>query len=89
MRLGERSLPVGVGGEEFREGRVTLEPGEMLVVHSDGLVELGEEPVDLGAYAEELAEAGDAQEAVTRLLGRVPARPLDDVTVMVLRRLSR
>ena len=88
--LSEHSLPVWVSGEEkFREGRAVLQPGEMLVIHSDGLVELGDEPTSLEAYASELDDAGDAEEAVTRLLGRMPAQLPDDVTVMVLRRLAQ
>src|SRR5256886_1705103 len=83
------SLPVWVDPtEDFREGRVVIQPGEMLVVHSDGLVELSEEPTSLDDYSAELDQAGDAEEAVARLLGRMPARLPDDVTVMVLRRLA-
>jgi hypothetical protein len=61
----------------------------MLVVHSDGLVELGEEPTSLEAYSGDLERASDAEEAVSRLLGRMPAQLADDVTVMVLRRLAQ
>jgi serine phosphatase RsbU (regulator of sigma subunit) len=87
--LREHSLPIWVSGDEdFSEGRAVLQPGEMLVVHSDGLVELGEEPTSLEAYSSDLDQAGDAAEAVARLLGRMPARLPDDVTVMVLRRLA-
>jgi PAS domain S-box-containing protein len=88
--LKEHSLPVWVrSDEDFREGRLVLKPGEMLVVHSDGLVELGDEPTSLGEYSAELDRAGDAEEAVTGLLGQMPARLPDDVTVMVLRRLAQ
>jgi serine phosphatase RsbU (regulator of sigma subunit) len=87
--LKEHSLPVWVrSDEDFREGHTVLQPGEMLVVHSDGLVELGDETTSLGEYSAELDRASDAEEAVTGLLGRMPARLPDDVTVMVLRRLA-
>ena len=87
--LSQGSLPVWVEAEEeFQEGHAVLEPGEMLVVHSDGLVELGDEPTSLEAYLPDLERAADAQEAVTRLLGRMPAHLPDDVTVLVLRRLA-
>lgn len=87
-RLPVRSLPVGVKKDEkFREGSLRLQPGEMLLVHSDGLVELGDQPVNLGAYASELDQAVSADDAVSRLLGRMQARPADDVTVIALRRL--
>src|SRR5207302_8336384 len=80
--LKEHSLPVWVrSDEDFREGHAVLKPGEMLVVHSDGLVELGDEPTSLGEYSAELDRASDAEEAVTGLLGRMPARLPDDVTV--------
>src|SRR5205823_3456897 len=78
------SLPVWVSSDhDFHEGRVVLQPGEMLVVHSDGLVELGEEPTSLEAHSAELDQAGDAEDAVFRLLRRMPAQLPDDVTVMV------
>ena len=84
------SLPVWVtSDEDFSEGHAVLQPGEMLVVHSDGLVELGEQPISLGAYAADLDAAGNAADAVNRLLGRMPAQLPDDVTVMVLRRLAQ
>jgi PAS domain S-box-containing protein len=87
--LSEHSLPVWVeADEEFREGRVVLQPGETLVVHSDGLVELSEEPTSLQAYSADLDRAADATDAVSRLLGRMPAQLPDDVTVLVLRRLA-
>jgi PAS domain S-box-containing protein len=87
--LSEHSLPVWVeADEEFRQGRVVLQPGEMLVVYSDGLVELGEQPTSLQAYSADLDRAADATDAVSSLLGRMPAQLPDDVTVLVLRRLA-
>jgi len=89
VSLGQRSLPLWVDAdEEFHAGRTLLQPGEMLVVYSDGLVELGEQPTSLEAYSEDLERASDAKEAVSRLLGRMPAQLPDDVTVMILRRLA-
>jgi len=88
-RLGERSMPVGLGlGEEFVEGEVRLEPGDALLVVSDGLVEVGEEPVKLEELGEALEVAGSAAEVVTRLLEGVSEHLADDVTVLVLRRLA-
>jgi PAS domain S-box-containing protein len=90
VSLGQSSLPLWVEeDQEFRDGHAVLQPGEMLVVHSDGLVELGEEPASLEDYSGDLEGASDAEEAVSRLLGRMPAQLPDDVTVMVLRRLVR
>src|ERR1700730_6320144 len=47
-RLGPRSMPVGVGiGEVFKEGEARLEPGDLLLMCSDGLAEVDERPVAL------------------------------------------
>ncbi|HKF76751.1 MAG TPA: SpoIIE family protein phosphatase, partial [Candidatus Dormibacteraeota bacterium] len=87
-RLGGRSLPLGLGlGEVFQEGAVRLEPGDRLLVYSDGLVDLRDQTVDERGAIDELLRAGDAEEMVQRLLGRVSANHADDVTVLVLRRL--
>ncbi len=74
------------GREEFDEGRATLEPGDTLLVHSDGLVELDDQPVQLGSYVAEVFAAVDAADAVRRLQARMPSLLRDDVTVLVLRR---
>jgi serine phosphatase RsbU (regulator of sigma subunit) len=88
VRLSTRSLPVGVSDEEpFREGAAQLDPGDSLVVYSDGLVEREEGTIDLSQFSIELDEAGDAADMVRRLMGRTTLRPADDVTVLVLRRL--
>jgi serine phosphatase RsbU (regulator of sigma subunit) len=87
VRLSERSLPVGIAPEgEFLEGAVQLEPGDALVVHSDGLVETEERMGDLSDYAGDLEEAADAREMVWRLMRRLPSHLQDDVTVLALRR---
>jgi serine phosphatase RsbU (regulator of sigma subunit) len=87
--LNEHSLPVWVMPDEmFTEGRTVLQPGEMLVVYSDGLVELSDQPTSLQAYADDLDGAVEAKEAVAGLLARMPAQLSDDVTVLVLRRLA-
>ncbi len=87
VSLPRRSLPVGVmPEEEFDEGRVTLEPGDTLLVHSDGLVELGDQPIQLGSYVAEVVAAVDAADGVRRLQARMPSFLRDDVTVLVLRR---
>ena len=47
-RLAERSLPLGVGmGEVFGEGEVVLRPGDQLLVCSDGLAEVDEQPMEV------------------------------------------
>jgi sigma-B regulation protein RsbU (phosphoserine phosphatase) len=86
--LPERSLPLGVLPDaDLREGTTRLEAGDTLVVYSDGLVETPERTLELSAFGEDLETASNAGEMVERLMARVPARPLDDVTVVALRRL--
>jgi PAS domain S-box-containing protein len=88
-RLGERSLPLGVDlGEGFREGRVWLEPGDMLVVCSDALVEIGDETIGFEELVDQLKGVERAGEAVERLLSTVSERLTDDATALVLRRLA-
>ncbi len=87
VALPERSLPLGVA-DDFQEGVVRLEPGDTLVVHSDGLVEHGDRTTDLRAFAGDLERAADAEGMVRSLVRRMPARQADDVTVVALRRLA-
>jgi serine phosphatase RsbU (regulator of sigma subunit) len=87
--LDVRSLPVGVQpGEPYLEGRLRLEPGDTLIVYSDGLVEHGSTTGDLSDFRRELTEAADPEDLVGRLLGRMPASLADDVTVLILHRLG-
>jgi serine phosphatase RsbU (regulator of sigma subunit) len=86
--LSAARLPVGVLPDaDLREGTTRLEAGDTLVVYSDGLVETPERTLELSAFGEDLKKASNAGEMVERLMARVPARPLDDVTVVALRRL--
>jgi PAS domain S-box-containing protein len=86
--LPNRSMPLGVEpAETIRGGVARLEPGESLVIYSDGLVETEERLFDLDDFREDFDEADDAADAVRRLLSRVSATRTDDVTVVLLRRL--
>src|SRR5439155_7531843 len=86
-RLAERSMPVGVElGGEFTEGEARLEPGDLLLVCSDGLLEVDEEPALVEELAEGLEPSAGASAAVSRLLERVSGPLADDVTVVVLHR---
>jgi PAS domain S-box-containing protein len=74
--------------EQFKEREVRLEPGDTLLVYSDGLVEREDHILALDDYALEIEEAVDAEDMVRRLTGTVQrGRLADDVTVVVLRRL--
>jgi serine phosphatase RsbU (regulator of sigma subunit) len=88
MHLDQRSLPVGVlPGEPYLEGMVRLEPGDTLIVYSDGLVEHGTTTGDLTEFRRELDDSEDADDMVRRLMARMPAALGDDVTVLVVHRM--
>ena len=87
--LPPRGLPLGVLAEAtYQEGSVTLDPGDALVMYSDGLVDARP---DLALTPSELSKllhgATSAAEIVERLVALAPqGEPLpDDLTVMVLR----
>jgi PAS domain S-box-containing protein len=85
LHLSERSLPIGIeAGGTFLEGTIRLQPGDSLIVYSDGLVETDERTGDLGDFVTELAGPPGAHEMVNRMMDRMPPRPTDDVTVVVL-----
>jgi PAS domain S-box-containing protein len=82
-----RSLPLGIlEGQPYEELSARLEPGDALVVFSDGVLDVHpglEERLE--TVGELLAEAGSAQEMAERLASG-PGVVADDVTVVVLRR---
>ena len=89
VRLARGCMPLGVQESEgIEEQSARLEPGDTLIVHSDGLVESPERTAGLAELAGDLADAEDAEDVVERLMDQVPGHPADDVTVVVLRRLS-
>jgi serine phosphatase RsbU (regulator of sigma subunit) len=78
---------VGIADDEpLREGSAGLEPGDALLVFSDGLVEDEGRTADLAERAPARAGGAGAARMVGRLLERTPTRPADDVTVVVLLR---
>ncbi len=85
------SLPLGVlAGEEWTDSRVRLDPGDTLVVCSDGLFDLlGGGPPALERIAGMVVAAPDAQGVLDRVdqLARQEV-PEDDLTVVVVRRLG-
>jgi len=87
--LPSRGLPLGVTfGERYVEGTVTFEPGDALVVYSDGLIDARPDLVlDPRILANRLEAAAGAQEIVDRLVELATCSgPLpDDLTVVVLR----
>jgi PAS domain S-box-containing protein len=88
-QLSARSMPVGVlPNQEFHEGTVALDPGDALLVYSDGLVESDERTVQTDELTAGLDDSMHAAEVVRRLIARMPVRLNDDVTAVVVRRLS-
>jgi serine phosphatase RsbU (regulator of sigma subunit) len=85
---GPRGFPLGIdAGETYGEHTLTLERGDLLIVHSDGLLELPAAPRSSTDVAPLVAGASSAREAVDRLLV-VPGAPdpPDDVTIVAVRR---
>ena len=76
-------------GTERRDHALVIEPGESLLIYTDGLVERRGEPIDAGL--EWLLGAVQGQQGLTadelcdRLLGELPARADDDVALLVMR----
>lgn len=88
---GPPGTPLGSGGAEFRTERVTLAPGALLVLYTDGLIEARDRDVDEGMR--QLARAlthldRPLDEICDRVIGRLlPAAAQDDVAVLLARRL--
>jgi len=87
VHLPARSLPLGVRDDEvFSEGTAQLDPGDALILYSDGLVERDERTAALSELALGLGDSNDAADSVRRLMEKMPGRSTDDVTVVVLHR---
>src|SRR5205807_1774769 len=79
VRLRSRSLPVGVMSETvYTEERVQLQPGDTLLVYTDGLVEVGDRTLELRQLTAALKGAGGAEQMVRRLVDRLRGRHEDD-----------
>jgi serine phosphatase RsbU (regulator of sigma subunit) len=95
-RMSSMGLPIGLfGGHGYKEGHVTLAPGDLLFFYTDGLVEaedghgdqFGPERVE-AILAEEHAHGIDAVlERIERDVNafRGAVEPLDDATLMAMR----
>ena len=76
-------------GTERSDHALVIEPGESLLIYTDGLVERRGKPIDAGL--EWLLGAVQGQQGLTadelcdRLLGELPARADDDVALLVMR----
>jgi sigma-B regulation protein RsbU (phosphoserine phosphatase) len=81
-------MPLGtVFSEGYEQSGLRLDPGDMLVVYTDGLVEARTDRLlDRSAIAAHLGDVGSAREAVDRLVDAVPggSAPTDDLTLLAL-----
>ncbi len=86
--LSYADLPLGVAESTWSERTVRLEPGDSLIVFSDGLLDLLGGTMEAVDQVADLARgAGGPQELVDRVDELIQAGPLvDDVTVLVIQR---
>jgi PAS domain S-box-containing protein len=86
--LMERGMPLGVQeNAAIPEGSAQLDPGDTLVIYSDGLVEMEDRTLELEEFRSEFDGSEDAAEVIRRMMDRMPANRSDDVTIVLLRRL--
>ncbi|MGV9289447.1 SpoIIE family protein phosphatase [Streptomyces sp. NPDC003719] len=82
-------VPLGVGGVAFRTTTVDLDPGDRLVLYTDGLVETRQQPIDerLAALLAVLEGPDRPLEEVCDLLLRTLPEPRnsDDVALLIAR----
>ncbi len=88
--LRERSPLLGLPNVRAKESTLVIEPGAVLVLYTDGLIERRTRGIDVGldALAEVAAHVDDDLERYCdRLLAEVaPASPDDDIAIVALRR---
>ncbi|MFG2550831.1 SpoIIE family protein phosphatase [Streptomyces sp. NPDC048581] len=81
--------PLGLGGLPFEAAELELAEGSRLVLYTDGLVEDREHDIDEGLeqLREALTRAGQSPEETCQavLEARLPARPSDDIALLVAR----
>jgi serine phosphatase RsbU (regulator of sigma subunit)/HPt (histidine-containing phosphotransfer) domain-containing protein len=88
-KLPAQGLPIGVLDEEvYSEGEVTMEPGDVLIIYSDGLTQALPEVLASAERAALVAQQGTADAIADDLIKRATANGAlaDDLTVSVLRR---
>lgn len=87
--LSLRGLPLGViAKEQYQEGIITFEPGDALVLYSDGLIDARPELVlDNRSLSAHLNGTTSARGMLAALMAlpRFDSHPPDDLTVLVIR----
>ncbi|MFD9375208.1 SpoIIE family protein phosphatase [Streptomyces sp. NPDC059999] len=85
---GPPGTPLGTGGQDFRTEEVSLPPGTLLALYTDGLIESRDSDLDHGMerLARALGQAGRPLEQLCDgILDLLPAAPQDDVAVLLAR----
>lgn len=86
--LKEGGPPIGIlPGTTWTSDEAQLEPGDVLVICSDGLLDLvdeGSDPAAVGRFVQPFADPDELAAATRELVAGRP--PLDDVTVVAVRR---
>ncbi|MEU6280946.1 SpoIIE family protein phosphatase [Streptomyces sp. NPDC047028] len=81
--------PLGLGGLPFETADLELEEGSRLVLYTDGLVEDRDRDIDVGLDllrdALRRTPGASPEETCRTVLDRLPARPSDDVALIVAR----
>ncbi|MEV5177710.1 SpoIIE family protein phosphatase, partial [Streptomyces flaveolus] len=83
--------PLGVGGMPFEATEITVEPGSVLVLYTDGLVTQGHRDIEYGmrALLQRLSEAHRRRDSLRDLSGDIaamlPDRPTDDTALLLAR----
>jgi sigma-B regulation protein RsbU (phosphoserine phosphatase) len=90
-RLASVNLPLGLySGEAWAVGQVQLEPGDMLISCSDGILDLYDGTLDSLRHIADLVDSStDASDVIERIRAVITGADLadDDITVVALRRL--
>ena len=89
---GSAPVGIGLGGEARSEATIQLEPGDAILLFTDGLVERRDRPLDVGfeqlaAAMTNLAKAGAEAiaDAALAAQGGAGATPPDDIALLVIR----
>jgi serine phosphatase RsbU (regulator of sigma subunit) len=90
--LPQRGLPLGIDAEDVTEGCVTLDPGDTLLIYSDGLLDAHpDRRMTAETSLRLIRETGSIEDAADRLLaeatGEEPAE--DDLTFIIIHRQAR
>ncbi len=87
--LHSRDAPFGIlAGDHWTERQTRMDPGSRLLLFSDGLLDLIDDPDDWQRHVGTLLDAHDSVPELVAAVGRMARQqtPLDDVTVVVVHR---